>query len=176
MLLNNATQLNLEMQVINIGFLDFTLFPEFPEFYAKYQLLNVKNHLVYSDKFTLSVIDLTQIKLATAEDKAGQLDYWASLFKANTWEEIKMIAKNNSYFSEAAETMYQLSADEEIRLQCQARADFERLERSNNARYAAADAENKALKEENAMLKAELTSMREELVNIYAELHSLKNK
>ena len=175
-LLNNATQLNLEMQVINIGFLDFTLFPEFPEFYAKYQLLNVKNHLVYSDKFTLSVIDLTQIKLATAEDKAGQLDYWASLFKANTWEEIKMIAKNNSYFSEAAETMYQLSADEEIRLQCQARADFERLERSNNARYAAADAENKALKEENAMLKADYAALKSENKSLMQEHVALKDK
>ncbi|MBQ8262184.1 MAG: Rpn family recombination-promoting nuclease/putative transposase [Lachnospiraceae bacterium] len=208
-LLNNATQLNLEMQVINygnwperslsylcrtfdslnsgenyqdikpvihIGFLDFTLFPEFPEFYAKYQLLNVKNHLVYSDKFTLSVIDLTQIKLATAEDKAGQLDYWASLFKANTWEEIKMIAKNNSYFSEAAETMYHLSADEEIRLQCQARADFERLERSNNARYAAADAENKALKEENAMLKADYAALKSENKSLMQEHVTLKDK
>ncbi|MDE7222996.1 MAG: Rpn family recombination-promoting nuclease/putative transposase, partial [Acetatifactor sp.] len=30
--------------VIHIGFLDFTLFPECPEFYATYKLMNVKNH------------------------------------------------------------------------------------------------------------------------------------
>ncbi len=39
-----------------------------------------------------------------------------------------MIASNNPYFTEAAETMYELSADEEIRLRCQARADYERHE------------------------------------------------
>jgi hypothetical protein len=29
---------------IHIGFLDFTPFPEHPEFYASYKLLNVKTH------------------------------------------------------------------------------------------------------------------------------------
>lgn len=32
------------LPVHHIGFLDFTLFPEYPEFYATYRLLNVKNH------------------------------------------------------------------------------------------------------------------------------------
>lgn len=162
--------------VVHIGFLDFTLFPDSPEFYSKYMLMNVKNHAIYSDKFILSVIDLTQIELATEEDKENQLDYWASLFKATTWEDIKMIAKNNSYFAEAAETMYQLSADEQIRLQCQARADFERQERYNEAKYAAAAAENKALKEENATLKAELTTLKEEHTALKKEHDTLKKE
>mgnify|MGYP006945420349 CR=1 FL=1 len=34
------------LPVIHIGFLDFTLHPESPEFYATYQMLNVKNHLL----------------------------------------------------------------------------------------------------------------------------------
>ncbi len=158
------------------GFLDFTLFPDSPEFYSKYMLMNVKNHTIYSDKFILSVVDLTQIELATEEDKENQLDYWASLFKATTWEDIKMIAKNNSYFAEAAETMYQLSADEQIRLQCQARADFERQERSNEAKYAAAATENKALKEENAALKAELTTLKKEHIALSEEYNALENR
>lgn len=66
---------------LQIGFLDFTLFPDFPEFYATYKLLNVKNYHLYSDKFTLSVIDLTQIDMATEEDKNWGIDYWARLFK-----------------------------------------------------------------------------------------------
>ena len=70
---------------IQISILNFTFFPEFPEFYATYQLLNVKNHTLYSDKLRLSVLDLTRIDLATAEDKSWQLDYWASLFKTKTW-------------------------------------------------------------------------------------------
>lgn len=31
------------LPVVHIGFLDFTLHPEFPEFYATYQLLNIEN-------------------------------------------------------------------------------------------------------------------------------------
>ena len=45
------------LPAIHIGFLNFTLHPSNPEFYATYQMLNVRNHLLYSDKFTLSVVD-----------------------------------------------------------------------------------------------------------------------
>lgn len=79
----------------HIGILDFTLFPKQAEFYASYKLLNEKNHREYSDKFTLRVLDLTQIQMATEEDKAYGLDRWAKLFKATTWEEFKMIAADD---------------------------------------------------------------------------------
>lgn len=77
----------------HIGFLNFTPFPERPEFNVTYKLLNVKNYSTYSDKFTLHVVDLTHIELATEDDKAWKIDYWARLFTATTWEELKMIAK-----------------------------------------------------------------------------------
>lgn len=44
--------------VYHIGFLDYDLKGFTPEFYATYQLLNVKNHELYSDKFVLSVVNL----------------------------------------------------------------------------------------------------------------------
>lgn len=75
--------------VIHIGILDFTLFPEYPEFYATYRFMNVKNHLAYSDKLTLSVLDLTGTELATEEDKTFQIDNWAKFFKATTWGKLK---------------------------------------------------------------------------------------
>ncbi|MGN0431508.1 MAG: Rpn family recombination-promoting nuclease/putative transposase [Lachnospiraceae bacterium] len=164
--LNSGEDYKKIKSVIHIGFLDFTLFPDSPEFYSKYMLMNVKKHTIYSDKFILSVVDLTQIELATEEDKENQLDYWASLFKATTWEDIKMIAKNNSYFAEAAETMYQLSADEQIRLQCQARADFERQERSNRHQH----------EEEVASLKAEIVTLQETNTALREENAALKEK
>lgn len=114
--------------VIQIGLLNFTLFPKFPEFFATYQLLNVKNHSLYSDKLKLCVLDLTRIDLATEEDKQYQLDYWASLFKSNTWEELMMLAQKNQYIGEAVETVYQLSQDEKIRMQCEAREDYYRTQ------------------------------------------------
>lgn len=101
--------------VIHIGFLDYTLFKEYPEFYATYKLINVNNHHIYSDKVTLSVINLTRIDLATEEDKKYQIDKWAALFKAKTWEELRMIAAGNEYLNEASETMYEMNSDDWVR-------------------------------------------------------------
>ena len=56
--------------VINIGILDYTLFEDAPEFYAEFELLNKKTHRRYSDKLGISVLDLTQIDMASDEDKA----------------------------------------------------------------------------------------------------------
>jgi len=132
------------LPVIHIGFLDFTLHPKEPEFYATYKMLNIKNHLVYSDKFVLSVVNLNQIELATEEDKAYNIDYWARIFKAKTWEELKMLAKDNEYLQEAAESLYVANADEIVRQQCRAREDAERLQRT--------------LERDNTLLKKDLAT------------------
>lgn len=42
--------------VIQISFLDFALFPEAPEFYSTYMMSNIKNHIIYTDKLRLSVV------------------------------------------------------------------------------------------------------------------------
>ena len=110
--------------VIHIGFLDYTLFKEHPEFYATYKLMNVKDYRIYSDNLVLRVVDLTQIDLATAEDRAFQIDYWAALFKSKTWEDIKMLAEKNEYLDEASKTMFQLSADEQIKKRCLDREEY----------------------------------------------------
>ena len=110
--------------VIHIGFLDFPLTGRTPEFYSTYKLINVKNHEVYSDNITLSVVDLNQIELATKEDKAYHIDYWASLFKADSWEVIKMLAEKDNYIKEASKTIFELSSDEMIQKQCRDREEY----------------------------------------------------
>ena len=102
----NRVQDYLDVQpAIHIGFLDYTLFPDHPEFYATYKMTNMKNHQIYSDNFVLNVVDLSCINLATDEDKTYHIDSWARLFKATTWEEIKMLTVKNEFISEAAETL-----------------------------------------------------------------------
>ena len=124
--LNHGDDYNTVKPVIQIGLLDFTLFPERPEFYATYKLINGKNFSVYSDKLQLSVVDLTHIELATEEDRLYGIDLWASFFKAATWEELKMLAHNNNDIQEAVATVYQLTQEEKIRQQCEAREDYYR--------------------------------------------------
>lgn len=108
--------------------------------------MNEKNHHIYSDKLTLRVVDLRQIELATAEDQASGLEHWERLFKASTWEEIRMIAKKDENLLEATETLYTLNADELVRRQCEARADYYRLHNSINRRM-----EELLLEKENAV-------------------------
>ena len=148
------------LPVIHIGFLDFTLHPEKPEFYATYKMLNIKNHLVYSDKFILSVVNLNQIELATKEDQDYNIDYWARIFKAKTWEELKMFAKDNEYLQEAAESLYVANGDEIVRQQCRAREDAERLQRT--------------LERDNSLLKKELANANKDLANANARIKELE--
>ena len=110
--------------VIHIGFLDYTLFEEHPEFYATYKFMNIRNHHVYSDKLVLGVVELNHTELATEEDKQYGIDYWAKLFKAKTWEEIKMLAENNTYITEATNTIFRLSAEELIQKRCRDREEY----------------------------------------------------
>ncbi len=118
------------LPVNQISFLDYTLFPEEPEFFATYKMMNVKTHRIYNEKFTLSVVDLTKIGLATEEDKEYELDHWAYLFKSRTWEEIKMYAEKNEYLKEAAKSVYIANEDEMVRERCFYREEAERYERT----------------------------------------------
>jgi hypothetical protein len=78
------------------------------------------------------MVDLTHIELATEEDKAWKIDYWARLFTAKTWEDLKMITENDIHMEAAAKEMYVLSADELIQQRCRARDDFRKQENSRN--------------------------------------------
>ena len=168
-MLNDNTQYEEVLPVIHIGFLDFTLHPEKPEFYATYKMMNVKNHFVYSDKFVLSVVNLNQIELATKEDKAYQIDHWARIFKAKTWEEIKVLAKDNEYLQETAESLYVANADEIVRQQCRAREDAERLQRT-------LERDNKIWKEKYAEATQQLDNQKLQLQEKDLQIAELKQR
>lgn len=153
------------LPVHHIGFLDFTLFPDYPEFYATYQLLNIKTHYLYSSKFSLSVIDLNQIDLATVEDKLYGIDHWARLFKSRTWEELKMLVKDNEYLDAAATSLYEANADWMVRERCIARKLAERREKT-------LERDIKLLKEENSDLINQNTSLENRIKELEALLAS----
>lgn len=153
----------------HIGFLNFARFPEYLEFNACYKLLNVKNHGLYSDKFTLHVVDLTHIELATDEDKAWKIDYWARLFTAATWEEVKMIAEKDIHMQAAAEEMYILSADEMIEERCRARDDFMKQERTTQKIMKELTETNESLRNENEQLLNELESLRKKVAKLESQ-------
>ena len=136
------------MPAIQISFIDFELFPEAPEFYATYMMTNIKNQRIYTDKFKLSVIQLNHIELATDEDRLYEIDKWAALFKAKTWEELKSMAVSNQYMEAAANTIFELSSDEFVREQCRARDEYNAYVKRQQQIIAEKDAEIAKLKEE----------------------------
>lgn len=167
---------------VQIGLLDFTLFEDHPEFFANYYLMNEKNHRIYSDKFRLSVLDLTQIQLATREDRAYRIDRWAALFKSTTWEELKMLAKTNQYIGDAVATVRQLTQEEKIRQQCEAREDYYR--RTVGREKLLADtilardklsAENKALKNLISQKDADIAKRDAEIERLRSQLGNSTN-
>lgn len=129
----------------HIGFLDYTLFEDYPEFFAKYQLLNIKNHNLYTSKFNLFVVDLTQTKLATDEDIENGLYYWAKLFKAKTWEELRMIAEENKTLQSTSQILFKYNNDENMKEYCRRREDAIAWETSAKNKIEKLTSENQAL-------------------------------
>jgi hypothetical protein len=141
---------------IHIGILDYTPYSDAPEFYSSYKLMNLKTHRIYTDKFTLNMLSLKQIGLATDEDKKYKLDVWARLFKAKTWEELKMLEEtsHSKAIEEATKALYILNSDMTILDQCLARQDYERMHRWIDKHIAELESDKAALESKNDMLES----------------------
>ena len=73
------------------------------------------------------MLDLTQLETARSQSEADKkLLKWASIFKAETLEELEQLANGEEVFENMVVTMKKLSEDEKIRMQCEAREDYER--------------------------------------------------
>lgn len=102
----------------HIGILNFSLPHVQEQFYSHYYMINETTHELYSDKFRLSVLNLTQAALATVHDRQSGLVRWAAAFKANTWEEYQMLAAEDPIFQKVSDALYLLSENREIAEQC----------------------------------------------------------
>lgn len=88
------------------------------------------------------MVQLTQIELATEEDKAYGIDYWAKLL------------------------LYVANADEIVRQQCRARADAEIREMRLEYAISKLENENTELKDENTDLKDEIERLRAKIAEL----------
>lgn len=108
-------------KAIQIGILDFTIdgFPQ--ELFLDYYFVNQKTNHIYSDKVSILVLQLNQLGKEKDEASMPDLYHWAQLFCAETWEEIIMLAEKNKEISECIVTLKELSEDERIQMECEAR-------------------------------------------------------
>ena len=177
--LNHGSKYGQVLPIVHVGFLNFSLFPDYPEFFASYQLTNISNSKYsysYSDKLRISVVDLTQIELATEEDKQYDIDLWARVFTATTWREVEMLAQNNEYLQEALSGVRQLTEDEKIRQQCQAREDFAYWERIKNAKMKELGEDLQQAQDDLLQAQGELQQAQDELQQAQKQLHSKDNE
>ena len=165
---------------IHIGILDFDLFPEQePEFYATYHLANDVTHQIYTGNFRISVLSLNHADKATEEDRSYHLDDWARFFKATTWEELKMLTKNNAVFTEAVKTVSNATENKYARTMLDAYEEGAKYMRTIKKEHADALAELNAELEQRrteiVQLDSEIAQRDSEIAQLKAELARLKN-
>lgn len=164
----------------HIAFQDFTLFDDNEEFYATYKLMNEKTGHVYTDKFVMKYVDMTKIHLATDEDKSYAIDKWVELFKAKTWEDLRMVASQSKEMNIAANNLFVANADQQEIWRAQAREDYERHERQREfllAKYKKEKAEAEKQKAEVEKQKAEIEAQSNKQIDeLKSEVSVLKQK
>ena len=150
-------------KTIHIGILDFTP-KDFPHiFYSNYFLYNPQTGHKYSDKFGIYMLQLNQIGNLEDEKEMPELYYWASLFKATTWEEIHMLAEKKESIKKSIVTLKELTADEKAQMQMEAR------ERYRRDMVAAQDFGREQSEEQIKELKDNLQQSQEEIVKLQEE-------
>ena len=160
----------------HIAFLDFTLFSENEEFYATYKLLNEKTGHLYTDKFVMRYVDMTKIHLATDEDKSYSIDKWVELFKAKTWEDLRMIASQSEEMNIAATNLFIANADQQEIWRAQAREDYELHERQREFMLAKLNREVAEEKQEKENERQARIEAEKQVADLLRENELLKKK
>lgn len=127
------------------------------------------------------MLNLTHIDRATEEDKCFGIDRWAALFRATTWEELRMITKNNEYMDDGAQVLLTMNSDQTIRDMCyfRERAEIEEKYRNELIQKQEADlaAKDKALAEKDTTITMQADTIAEKdriIAELQAQLASQK--
>ena len=110
---------------IHIGIMMKSPVPEDAAFYNEYALKNRRTGYEFTGKIALHVLDLSCLEQVPEEERQSALYYWACVFKAKTWKEVLAMAEQSESIKKAVVTLRELSEDEKIRLQCEARERYQ---------------------------------------------------
>ncbi len=115
-----------------IGFLDYTLFEDNDKFFSAYEMCDIDTHYRFNSNFSLFVINLNRIDIATEDDINSGLARWCRFFKASTYDELKDIVKEEKLMESLANDILIRNADENIQKLCEDRDDYLRHEYYRN--------------------------------------------
>ena len=113
---------------IHVGVLDFIRFPGSEECYHKINLCNCKSGEIYTDLLELHILELPKLPKVRAKLEQGEMVsddemvlQWMEFFSCKTQEDFETMAKQDEYMEEAVNTLFKLSADEQKRVDYEAR-------------------------------------------------------
>lgn len=118
--------------VYQVGLLEFQPFENEEIFRSVNRIMDVETHRLYTELLTIITVVMPKNDIATPKDREYNLDKWARFFRAKTWEEVRDVAGENTALYGAAETIYDISEDQRIMDQIEARED--RIRRENSMR------------------------------------------
>ena len=104
---------------IHVSILDFTHFPEDQECYRTIHLRDDRTGKMYTDLLEIQILELG--KLTDSIHGGEDIVSWMKFFGGKSREEFEHMANTNEYVNEAYQTLLNLSADDQKRLEYEAR-------------------------------------------------------
>ena len=156
--------------VYQIGITDFSPIKGNDRFFSRYMFQETEDHHLYSEKIGLFVLNLEKTDRITEEDRRYNRDLWAKMFKAKTWEDLKMLAEKSEVIDEAVGQIYKITRDEILRQKMEAREEYYRIERTNQRLM---EEKDKALEERDKALEEKDKALEEkdkEIADLRARL------
>ena len=150
------------MPAIHVGILSFS-FPNVDKFYSHFFMMEKDSHAVYSSLLQINVLSLLHLDKATTADRSSGLFTWARFFRAGTWEELKMLEKEDARIGSAASTVFRLMCDDKVRMQMEAREDFYRI----------MDSYKEELEEQRAKIKEQSEELEKQRVKVEEQSEKL---
>ena len=95
------------------------------KFYSENRLCDTRDGKIYTRNFGIIIVQLKENENAEKPEINSGLDKWARLFLADTWEELQEMIKESEWMAETMYTLRNLTEDEKIRLECEARDRYE---------------------------------------------------
>lgn len=104
---------------IHVSLLDFIHFPNDKKCYRTIRLCDVEDGEEYTDLLELQILELPKLPQEVKDGEA--IIQWMRFFSSKNQEEFEIMAKENEYFDEAYEALKKMSADDQKRLEYEAR-------------------------------------------------------
>ena len=103
---------------IGINILDFDYIKDTQRFHTVYHLREDTEHIKYTDVMEIHIVELPKLP---QNNDGTDLYSWIKFIKSNDKEEFEMLAKQSQYLQKAYETLEEISADQQKRLEYTAR-------------------------------------------------------